>query len=289
MYTPFSLNVRGRLLVCDRPAVMGIINATPDSFYAGSRAASYSEVAARAARLVAEGADMLDLGAYSSRPGAEDIPAAEEWARLAPAIEAVRSVAPDVPLSVDTFRAEVARRAVEAGADIVNDIGGGTLDPEMFAAVAELRVPYVLMHMRGTPATMQRHCDYGDVAADVLGDLSRKLHELSLLGVCDVIVDPGFGFSKTLDQNYRLLDALPAFKDLGCPLLVGVSRKSMVTRLPQAVNPEAAPIPAASAEALNGTTAINALALDRGAQILRVHDVAEARQTVDIYTRLTRN
>ncbi|MDE5930220.1 MAG: dihydropteroate synthase [Muribaculaceae bacterium] len=271
---PFSLNINGRLVEYDRPAVMGIINATPDSFYAGSRAAGQAAVADRARLMLDQGADMLDLGAYSSRPGAGDVSEDEECRRLREALEAIRSVSADVPVSVDTFRARVAEKAVtEWGADIINDISGGTLDAEMFPTVARLKVPYILMHMRGTPADMQQHCDYSDVTADVISELSARLHRLSLLGVCDVIVDPGFGFSKTLEQNYRMLRELDTFGMLGRPVLAGVSRKSMISRL----------LGIDSSDALNGTTAVNMLALDRGAAILRVHDVEAARQAVEIY------
>ena len=271
---PFSLNINGRLVEYDRPAVMGIINATPDSFYAGSRAAGQAAVADRARLMLDQGADMLDLGAYSSRPGAGDVSEDEECRRLREALEAIRSVSADVAVSVDTFRARVAEKAVtEWGADIINDISGGTLDAEMFPTVARLKVPYILMHMRGTPADMQQHCDYSDVTADVISELSARLHRLSLLGVCDVIVDPGFGFSKTLEQNYRMLRELDTFGMLGRPVLAGVSRKSMISRL----------LGIDSSDALNGTTAVNMLALDRGAAILRVHDVEAARQAVEIY------
>ena len=258
---------------------MGIINATPDSFYSGSRTADSRAVAERARMMLDQGVDMLDLGAYSSRPGAADVSAADEGDRLHMALEAIRSVSADVPVSVDTFRADVAEKAVtEWGADIINDISGGTLDPDMFETVARLHVPYILMHMRGTPADMQQHCSYADVTADVAADLSAKLHRLSVLGVNDVIIDPGFGFSKTLEQNYRMLRELDTFGLLGRPVLAGVSRKSMITRL----------LGIDSEDALNGTTAVNTLALDRGASILRVHDVQAARQAVEIYCAMQR-
>ncbi len=276
---PFTLNINGRLVEYNRPAVMGIINATPDSFYSGSRTADSRAVAERARMMLDQGVDMLDLGAYSSRPGAADVSAADEGDRLHMALEAIRSVSADVPVSVDTFRADVAEKAVtEWGADIINDISGGTLDPDMFETVARLHVPYILMHMRGTPADMQQHCSYADVTADVAADLSAKLHRLSVLGVNDVIIDPGFGFSKTLEQNYRMLRELDTFGLLGRPVLAGVSRKSMITRL----------LGIDSEDALNGTTAVNTLALDRGASILRVHDVQAARQAVEIYCAMQR-
>lgn len=275
---PFSLNIRGRLVEFDWPAVMGIINITDDSFFAGSRVASDEEIAARAVAMADAGADMLDLGAYSSRPGAGVVPEDVEAQRLSRALAAVRSaVGTSIPVSVDTFRASVARKCVgEWGADIVNDISGGTLDPDMFAAVAELRCPYVLMHMRGTPATMQSLTDYGDVTADVIDELSRRLSVLEELGVADVLVDPGFGFAKTLEQNYEMMRNLRAFEILGRPLLVGVSRKSMLTRLLDIKTDEAA----------TATAVLGALALERGASILRVHDVALARQSISLLEAL---
>lgn len=265
---PFSINIRGRLVEYRRPAVMGIVNVTPDSFYGGSRAGDAADAGRRAAAMVAQGADMLDVGAYSSRPGADDVPEAEECARLRDALAAVReAVGSDVPVSVDTFRASVAAKAVGLwGADIVNDISGGKLDGDMFATVAELRAPYILMHMRGTPATMQTLTDYADVTTDVIRELTAPLAELEKLGVADVIVDPGFGFAKTLEQNYSMLRHLDRFALLGRPLLVGVSRKSMITKL----------LSISADEALEGTTAVNTLALERGAAIVRVHDVAAA-------------
>ncbi len=273
--TPFTLNIKGKLHEYTRPLVMGILNATPDSFYAGSRAQSDAAIAARAARLAAEGADIIDIGAFSTRPGASEVSTDDECRRLCNAVRIVRStVGEAMPLSVDTFRASVARAAVEdCGADIINDVSGGNLDPDMFDTVAALRVPYILMHMRGTVADMMEYTNYEDVTRDVLSELGDRLQQLALLGVNDVIVDPGFGFSKTLEQNYRLLHDLKLFGLLHRPILVGVSRKSMITRL----------LGIGADDALNGTTVINTLALDRGASILRVHDVAAARQAVDIY------
>ena len=274
---PFSLNIRGRLTVFDRPAVMAIVNATPDSFYAESRCKTAEAVADRVRQAIAEGADLIDIGAYSSRPGAENISVQEEVERLIPAIEAVRSVSSDAIISVDTFRANVALKAVEAGADIINDISGGLLDPDMIGTVADLHVPYILMHMRGTPETMQTLTKYPQgVTAGVIAELAPRLEQLSLAGVNDVIVDPGFGFAKTIDQNYTLLHDLEAVAMLGRPVLVGLSRKSMATRL----------LGISAEEALPATVALDTLAIERGASIIRVHDVAAARQTVDIITRL---
>lgn len=269
-FKPFSLNIRGRLVEYRQPAVMGIINITSDSFFSGSRVDAQS-VGRRAAQLIAEGADMLDLGACSTRPGAEIVEEDLETERLCVGVRAIRAaIGNDVPLSVDTFRSSAARAAIEAGADIVNDISGGDLDPAMFATVAELRVPYILMHMRGTPATMQTMTDYSDVTTEVVADLSRKLGRLEELGVADVIVDPGFGFAKTLEQNYRMLAELEQFALLGRPLLAGMSRKSMFTKL----------LGISADEALVPTAVAGALALERGAAILRVHDPREAAQTI---------
>lgn len=275
---PFSINIRGRLVDFDRPAVMGIINITPDSFYAASRVGSDEEIAARAIAMADANADILDLGAYSSRPGASVVPEEVEAERLCRALSVVRSaVGSEMPVSVDTFRASVARKCVaEWGADIINDISGGKLDPDMFETVAALLCPYILMHMRGTPATMQSLTDYADVTADVIAELSHSLSELEELGVADVIVDPGFGFAKTLAQNYEMMKNLRAFDVLGRPLMVGVSRKSMLTRLLDITADEAAP----------STAVLGALAVERGASILRVHDVTLARQSIAILDAL---
>lgn len=275
----FTLNIKGRLYEYDRPAVMGIINVTPDSFYAGSRVTDDDAIGLRARDLVAAGADMLDIGAYSTRPGAAEVSAEEECRRLCHGIAAVRAaVGNDVPLSVDTFRAEVARKAVgEWGGDIVNDISGGTLDPDMFDAVAELGCPYVLMHTRGTPATMSTLTDYPQgVVAGVIEELSHAVYKLEERGVADIIIDPGFGFAKTLEQNYELLAHLDAFEIFHRPILAGVSRKSMITRL----------LGISADEALIPTAILGALAAERGAAILRVHDVLPAVQTVAMLSML---
>ena len=275
MFTPFTLNIRGELRRYERPQVMGIVNVTPDSFYSGSRTQTEESVCEKVERMLSDGADFIDIGAYSSRPGADDVSPEKEMARLETGLKAVRSVAPDIPVSVDTFRAEVAKVAVsEFGADIINDISGGSLDADMFDAVAALRVPYILMHMRGTPSDMQTKTDYRDVTAEVMADLSVKMRELRLKGVSDIIIDPGFGFAKTLEQNYEMVRNLSLFTELlDAPLLVGVSRKSMLTRL-LGITPD---------QALSATTALNTLAPTRGAAILRVHDVLEASQAVRIY------
>ena len=275
MFTPFSLNIRGRLFEYDKPAVMGIVNVTPDSFFAGSRSSTLPEIAKRVEEMITAGADMLDLGAYSSRPGASDVSEEEECRRIALGMKVIRDISPDIPVSVDTFRAGVAREAVvNLGADIVNDISGGDLDQEMWATVADLNAPYILMHMRGNPSTMQALTEYHDVTADVISDLSEKLRRLRLMGVSDIIIDPGFGFSKTTEQNFEMMRNLQLFKSsLGAPVLVGVSRKSMITKS-LGITPM---------EALPGTIALDTIALTRGASILRVHDVSEAVAAVRMY------
>lgn len=272
-FVPFSLNIRGKLYEFARPQIMGILNVTPDSFYAGSRTIDEGSIARRIECMVSQGADMIDIGAYSSRPGADEVSPEEEIARLSRGMKLLREIAPDILVSVDTFRADVARQAIEEmGVDIINDISGGDLDDKMFDTVARLNVPYILMHMRGRPENMNTLCEYSDVTADVIADLSTKTRTLALLGVNDVIVDPGFGFSKTTEQNYEMLRNIEAFHSLERPLLIGVSRKSMIYKA-LGITPD---------EALNGTTVINTIALLGGASILRVHDVKEAIEAVKL-------
>lgn len=274
----FTLNIRGRLVTFDRPAVMGILNVTPDSFFSGSRAMSAYDIERRVETMLTQGVDIIDIGACSTRPGAEPVADDEETARLSRGMEIVRRLAPDIPVSVDTFHASVARRAVTTmGCDIVNDISGGTLDDNMAATVADLHCPYILMHMRGTPATMQTLTEYrDDVTATVISELQRQVRRFEQAGVADIIIDPGFGFAKTVDQNYAVMAGLRRFAIFGRPVLVGISRKSMITKA----------LSIRADEALEATTALNAYALDRGADILRVHDVAAARQAVDIHVRI---
>ncbi len=270
-----SIRIKDKLYDFKDPKVMGILNVTPDSFYAGSRVGS--EAASRASEMLAEGADILDIGGYSSRPGAEDISSEREYDRLAPALDAIRSEHPEAIISVDTFRADVARKTVENFAvDIINDISGGTLDPEMRDTVAALGTPYILMHMRGTPATMQQMCRYDDVVADVLSELAFKTDDFRQAGVHDIIVDPGFGFAKTIDQNYRVLAALNLFHETGCPVLAGISRKSMLFK----------PLGIAPDDAGPATVAVHSMALMLGADIIRVHDVRQAVQSVKIFKML---
>ncbi len=274
--TPRTINIRGRLVDVDGPQVMGILNVTPDSFYADSRCVGEEAIRHRVRCIRHEGATMMDVGAYSSRPGAADVTPAEEWQRLRPALEIAREEWPDAIISVDTFRADVARRAVEAGADMVNDVSGGEMDAEMFSAVAELHVPYVMTHMQGTPKDMQQAPRYTDVVSEVFRSLGERVEVLHEMGVADIILDPGFGFGKMLEQNYQMLSRLNEFSLLGCPLMVGLSRKSMIYRL-LGCTPE---------QSLNGTTVLHTMALMNGASILRVHDVQQAVEVVKICRRV---
>ena len=275
-----SINIKGKLHYFHNPWVMGIVNVTPDSFYADSRTFDSQSIYNRIANLIEQGADAIDIGGYSSRPGAADVSAQEEYSRLASALEIIRKHFPDTIVSIDTFRADVARKCVlDWQADIINDISGGIADPEMWNTVAELKVPYILMHMRGTPKTMQSLCDYSDVTADVIKDLAAKIDKMRQLGIADIIIDPGFGFAKTLEQNYTLMSELQEFKRLDMPLLVGISRKSMIYKALD-IKPE---------NALNGTTVLNTIALAKGADILRVHDVKEAKEAVKITKLINEN
>lgn len=256
----------------DKPAVMGIINLTPDSFYAPSRA-TLDNAVEQALKMRQEGADMLDLGGCSTRPGATQPSEQEEIDRIIAVVEAIAKANPGIPISVDTYRSRVAREAIQAGAHIINDISGGELDPMMIPTVAELKVPYIAMHMRGTPETMRQFTDYPHgVTTDVIAELSQVTRTLALQGVCDVIVDPGFGFAKTVEQNYELMANLEAFHMLERPILVGISRKSMLYK----------PFNAAPEQMLEATTALNTIALQKGASILRVHDVKAAVDAVKV-------
>ena len=271
--THYTLNLGGQLLSLATPRVMGILNVTPDSFYDGSRCPEKAEITERVHTIVREGADIIDIGGYSSRPHAADISPDEEMRRLSVGLEIIRKHYPDAFVSVDTFRAEVARRCVEEyGVQIINDISGGELNHKMFETAADLHVPYILMHMRGTPDTMMSLTNYDNLIGDMLYYFSERIARLESLGVNDIIIDPGFGFSKTLDDNYLLMKHLDEFARIGLPLLVGVSRKSMIYKY----------FGTTPAESLNGTTALNVLALLGGANILRVHDVREAVEAVRI-------
>ena len=271
----YNINVGGRLLDFRKPRVMGILNVTPDSFFADSRKQSERDIRDRAEQIVREGAAIIDVGAYSSRPGADDVSAKEEMERLRLGLSAVRNTCPDAIVSVDTFRSDVARMCVEEyGVGIINDISGGEMDKDMFATVAKLGVAYVLMHMQGTPQSMQDSPQYGNVALEVARYLAERVQRLRDLGQKDIILDPGFGFGKTQKHNYELLESLDYIKDMTqLPMLVGVSRKSMVYR-PLGISPE---------EALNGTTVLNTMALMKGADVLRVHDVKACAEAVELF------
>lgn len=263
-----------------KPRVMTIVNVTPDSFYDGSRTFTEEEIERRVAQAIAEGADMLDVGGYSSRSNADEVSVEEECARVCRAMKVIRRVCPEVAVSIDTFRAEVVQRVVADWGDcIVNDISAGEADSQMIPTVARLGLPYIAMHMRGTPATMQSMTDYSNVVEEVRNYFVRKLDELHSAGITDVVIDPGFGFAKTLEQNYALMDGLHRLNDLGAPMLVGISRKSMIYKL----------LGCTPAEALNGTTALHLEALRQGAKILRVHDTREAVEVVKIYNQLNKS
>ena len=274
---PYTINVGGKLMDLSEPQVMGILNVTPDSFYSASRKNTDQEIAGRVQTILAEGGSMIDIGAYSSRPGADDVSAEEEMNRLRGGLKILRDIAPDAVVSVDTFRADVAKMCVEEyGVQIINDISGGELDEHMFSTVAELGVPYILMHMKGDPQTMQNGPHYDDLLSEMLRYFGSKVQQLHELGVKDKILDPGFGFAKTLEHNYELMNRMQDLQVLELPMLVGVSRKSMIYRL-LGTSPE---------EALNGTSVLNTLALLKGASILRVHDVKEAVEVVQIVKKM---
>lgn len=273
-----TLNIKGELISLEEPLVMGILNVTPDSFYEGSRKQTETDIRNRIEEILQEGGAIIDLGGYSSRPDAQDVSPEEEMERLCLALRILRDEYPKAMVSVDTFRADIARRCVEEyGAAIINDISGGELDAAMFPTIADLHIPYIIMHMRGTPKTMQQHCDYQNLTADILLYFSKKIEQLHLMGVNDVIIDPGFGFSKTLEQNYELMRHLADFSLFEKPLLVGISRKSMIYKL----------LGGTPAESLNGTTVLNTYALLNGANILRVHDVKAAVEAVRIFKQLS--
>ena len=273
------INCRGNLIDLSEPKVMGIINITPDSFFAGSRFSAPDDAAREAKAMLKEGAKIIDIGAYSSRPGANVVTEKEEWARQKEVIPAVAQVITEFPntfISVDTFRSAIADKALTAGAHMINDISGGNLDPQIYATAAQHECPYILMHMQGTPANMQENPSYQNVTMDIVKFFSEKLPVIHELGVHDTIIDVGFGFGKTLEDNFQLLRELKAFQLLGRPILTGISRKSMVYK----------PLGSSAAQSMNGTTALHMAALQGGTQILRVHDVKEAIETITLFTHL---
>jgi len=270
----FTLNCKGRLLVIDKPLVMGIINATPDSFFGGSRFNGVDEIVTEAEKMLNDGADIIDIGGQSTRPGSELIAADEEIKRVIPAIQAILDKFPGAIISIDTFYSKVAVAAIGAGATIINDISAGSMDHEMIGTVAELKAPYVLMHMKGTPQTMQQNITYENVTREVLDFLIAKTHQLKNAGIIDIIIDPGFGFAKTIDHNFELLKDLSVFKILDKPIMLGISRKSTVYKT----------LGVSADEALNGTSVLNTIGLMNGASILRVHDVKEAKEAVKLFS-----
>lgn len=269
-------NVNGRLVDFSKPKVMGILNVTPDSFYDGNRYSDPTAAIKQAEKMVKDGADMIDVGGYSSRPGAEDISSDEEVQRTVGIIKAIAKEFPGLLISIDTFRSAVAGKALDAGANIINDITGGDHDPALRKLAISRRVPYIVMHMRGTPKTMNQLTQYDNIVKDVISALQKKVHDYQQEGLTDIAIDAGFGFAKTVEQNFEMLTNLEAFAMIGRPLLVGVSRKSMIWRTLE-IKPE---------DALNGTTALNMVALLKGADILRVHDVREAVECVKLYSRI---
>ena len=275
-----TLNLRGRLLELREPQIMGILNVTPDSFYSDSRTPDEAHITDRVRQMMDKGADMIDIGGYSSRPGADDVTPEEEMDRLRRGLRIVRKLYPEVPVSVDTFRADVARMCIEEeGADIINDISGGMMDRQMFRTVARLGVPYILMHMQGTPDTMQVAPHYDNLRREVMLYFAERIDRLCQMGAKDIIVDPGFGFGKTLEHNYELMNHLEDFAVFNLPLLVGISRKSMIYKLTGGT-------PQTS---LNGTTVLNTISLVKGAHILRVHDVKAAAEAKQIYMAMKQN
>lgn len=271
-----TINCNGKLIDLSTPKVMGILNLTPDSFYDGGKLSSEKDILSQAEKMLSEGATFLDLGGYSSRPGADFVSEEEETQRVLPVIKLLLKEFPNTNLSIDTFRSEVARKSVKAGAAIINDISGGNLDENMFKTIGNLQVPYIMMHMRGTPETMMQNTNYKDLIKEVLFYFSERIAKARSFGINDLIADPGFGFSKTTEQNFQLFTDLEAFKMLEIPLLVGVSRKSMIYKI----------LNTSAKEALNGTTALHAVALQKEASILRVHDVKEAMETINLLQNL---
>ncbi|PHR87462.1 MAG: dihydropteroate synthase [Leeuwenhoekiella sp.] len=274
-----SINCKGNLIDLSTPRVMGILNLTPDSFYEGSRFTHTDAVLAQTEKMLTEGADFIDVGAYSSRPGAADISVDEELWRLLPVVEVLIKNFPDLVISVDTFRSEVAKKAVQAGAAMINDISAGHLDESMLATVAALQVPYIMMHMKGTPQTMKNLAQYDDLVKEVIYYLSERIAAARALGINDLIVDPGFGFAKTIAHNFELLNKAEQLQMLDVPVLIGVSRKSMIYKT----------LDVSAAEALNGTTVLNSIALQKGASILRVHDVKPAVEAVRLLQALSQS
>ena len=274
-----TINLNGNLMDLSTPKIMGILNVTPDSFYDGGMFDSNKKILDHVEKMLTDGADIIDVGGYSSRPGAKEVKLKDEIKRVVPTIELIKKEFNETTISVDTFRSEVALQAVNSGASIINDISGGDLDPNMFNCVAELNVPYIIMHMQGNPKNMQNNPLYENVIVEIIENLSKKVFKATEAGVIDVIIDPGFGFGKTIEHNYKILSELSFFKELDCPILVGLSRKSMIYKLLEE-KPE---------NVLNGTTCLNTVSILNGANILRVHDVKEAKEVVKLTNFLNKN
>ena len=274
-----TINLNGNLMDLSTPKIMGILNVTPDSFYDGGMFDSNKKILDHVEKMLTDGADIIDIGGYSSRPGAKEVKLKDEIKRVVPTIELIKKEFNESTISVDTFRSEVALQAVNSGASIINDISGGDLDPNMFNCVAELNVPYIIMHMQGNPKNMQNNPLYENVIVEIIENLSKKVFEAAEAGVIDVIIDPGFGFGKTIEHNYKILSELSFFKELDCPILVGLSRKSMIYSLLEE-KPE---------NVLNGTTCLNTVSILNGANILRVHDVKEAKEVIKLTNFLNKN
>lgn len=271
-----TINCKGQLIDLSQPKVMGILNITPNSFFDGGRYSSENEILTKVEKMLAEGATFIDIGAYSSKPSAEFVSEEEELNRIVPVVQLLVKQFPEILISIDTFRSEVARACIENGAAIINDISAGALDDKMLEVIAQYKVPYIMMHMRGTPQTMQTMTEYEDIVKEVLLYFSKKISQARSLGINDLIIDPGFGFAKTITQNYEVMQKLELFQNLELPLLIGISRKSMIHKS----------LEISADEALNGTTFLNTIALTKGAHILRVHDVKEAVECVKLYEKL---
>jgi dihydropteroate synthase len=272
-----SIHLKVNKIKLDRPIIMGILNVTPDSFFDGSNDRTEEDIVRKVNAMEYDGAQIIDIGGYSTRPGATAISEAEELKRVLPIVQLIQSNFKGLEISVDTFRSTVAKKCIEAGATLINDVSGGTLDKEMFSCIADLNVPYILMHIQGNPKTMQEKPTYSNVVKEIQHYFEEKINQLNHLGVYDIILDPGFGFGKTVEHNYEILNNLDAFKTFGLPVLAGVSRKSMINKVLE-TTPE---------EALNGTTVLHTLALTKGANILRVHDVNEANECIKLVGKLT--
>jgi len=271
-----TLRIRGKIIDLTTPKVMGILNVTPDSFYDGGLYNREIDLVKQAEKMLHDGTDFIDIGGYSSRPGAQDISSEEEWNRVKPAIQSIKKEFPFALISIDTFRSQIASRAINEGCDIVNDISAGQLDADMFRTVAALQVPYIIMHMRGTPQTMKEEVQYENLVYEIINYFHRIIDQLNQAGIKDVIIDPGFGFAKTSDQNFQLINQLEQLHVLGKPVLAGLSRKSMIWKT-LSTTPESA---------LNGTTALNTVAILKGASILRVHDVREAVEVIKLIEKM---